>query len=71
MFASLTAWSGLYLTGGLGGIPGAITSQGGGRGAKVLVLGGSGAVGSSAIQMLLAEKADVNYTHKNFLIIFV
>ena len=60
LYAAVTAWSGLYISGGLGGITGAITSQGGGgRGANVLVLGGTGGVGSSAVQMLLAENARV------------
>lgn len=43
----------------LGGICGAFTSTGGGQGKRVLVLGGSGGVGSSAIQILKAENVTV------------
>lgn len=44
----------------LGGVCGAFTSAGGGgQGKRVLVLGGSGGVGSSAIQILKAENSTV------------
>lgn len=59
LYAGLTAWSGLYITGQLGGFMGAITSSGGGKDKKVLVLGAAGGVGSIAIQILLAEGAHV------------
>lgn len=59
LYAGLTAWSGIYLSGMLGGICGAFTSSGGGKGKRVLVLGGSGGVGSSAIQILKAENSSV------------
>lgn len=62
LYAGLTAWSGLYITGQLGGFMGAITSSGGGKDKKVLVLGASGGVGSMAVQMLLAEDAHVTVT---------
>lgn len=59
--AGLTAWSGLFITGQLGGVLGALCSSGGrgGKGKKVLVLGGAGGVGTLAIQMLLAEGVEV------------
>ncbi|XP_030555041.1 reticulon-4-interacting protein 1 homolog, mitochondrial [Drosophila novamexicana] len=59
LYAGLTAWSGLYLTGGLGGPCGATTSEGGGANKRVLVLGGSGSVGSLAIQILKSQRAQV------------
>ncbi|KAH8298245.1 hypothetical protein KR018_011849 [Drosophila ironensis] len=59
LYAGLTAWSGLYITGGLGGICGATTSSGGGANKRVLVLGGSGGVGSLAIQILKSQKVQV------------
>ncbi|ETN62474.1 zinc binding dehydrogenase [Anopheles darlingi] len=59
LYAGLTAWSGLYLTGHLGDLLGAISPVGGGRGKKVLVLGASGGVGTLAVQMLLAEGVEV------------
>lgn len=59
LYAGLTAWSGLYLTGQLGGIMGAFCSSGGGQGKKVLVLGAAGGVGSLAVQMLQAENVEV------------
>ncbi|XP_055644316.1 reticulon-4-interacting protein 1, mitochondrial [Toxorhynchites rutilus septentrionalis] len=62
LYAGLTAWSGLYLTGLFGNLLGAISPVGGGRGKKVLVLGASGGVGSLAVQMLLAEGAEVYAT---------
>lgn len=59
--AGLTAWSGLFLTGQLGGVLGALCANGGsgGRGKKVLVLGAAGGVGTLAVQMLLAEGVEV------------
>lgn len=59
LYAGLTAWSGLFLTGQLGGLLGAICPEGGGQGKKVLVLGGAGGVGSLAVQMLQAEGVEV------------
>ncbi|KAH8246612.1 hypothetical protein KR038_005816 [Drosophila bunnanda] len=59
LYAGLTAWSGLYITGGLGGPCGAVTADGGGAHKRVLVLGGSGSVGSLAIQMLKSQKVQV------------
>ncbi|KAH8334463.1 hypothetical protein KR059_010442 [Drosophila kikkawai] len=59
LYAGLTAWSGLYITGGLGGPCGAVTADGGGAHKRVLVLGGSGGVGSLAIQMLKSQKVQV------------
>ena len=59
LYAGLTAWSGLFLTGQLGGLLSAFCPEGGGRGKKVLVLGAAGGVGSLAIQMLQAECVDV------------
>ncbi|KAH8412788.1 hypothetical protein KR009_005737 [Drosophila setifemur] len=59
LYAGLTAWSGLYITGGLGGPCGAVTSSGGGASKRVLVLGGSGGVGSLAIQILKSQKVQV------------
>ncbi|XP_058059391.1 reticulon-4-interacting protein 1 homolog, mitochondrial [Anopheles bellator] len=59
LYAGLTAWSGLYLTGHLGDLLGAISPVGGGCGKKVLVLGASGGVGTLVVQMLLAEGVDV------------
>lgn len=59
LYAGLTAWSGLFITGQLGGVLGALCSNGGGKGKKVLVLGAAGGVGNLAIQMLLAEGVEV------------
>ncbi|XP_002074270.3 reticulon-4-interacting protein 1 homolog, mitochondrial [Drosophila willistoni] len=59
LYAGLTAWSGLYITGGLGGLCGATTSSGGGSQKRILVLGGSGGVGSLAIQILKSQGAQV------------
>lgn len=59
LYAGLTAWSGLFITGQLGGIFGALCSNGGGHGKKVLVLGAAGGVGTLAIQMLQAEGVEV------------
>ncbi|XP_054742470.1 reticulon-4-interacting protein 1 homolog, mitochondrial isoform X1 [Anastrepha obliqua] len=59
LYGGLTAWSGLYITGRLGGICGAVSSTGGGANKRVLVMGGSGSVGSLAIQILKSQKATV------------
>lgn len=59
LYAGLTAWSALFVSGQLGGAAGATTSLGGGSGKRVLVLGGSGGVGNIAIQILQAENAQV------------
>uniref|UniRef100_W8BMU8 Reticulon-4-interacting protein 1, mitochondrial n=1 Tax=Ceratitis capitata TaxID=7213 RepID=W8BMU8_CERCA len=59
LYAGLTAWSGLYITGRLGGLCGAISSSGGGENKRVLVLGGAGSVGSIAIQLLKSQKVNV------------
>ncbi|XP_016941069.3 reticulon-4-interacting protein 1 homolog, mitochondrial [Drosophila suzukii] len=59
LYAGLTAWSGLYITGGLGGPCGAATASGGGAHKRVLVLGGSGGVGTLAIQILKSQKVQV------------
>ncbi|KAH8324159.1 hypothetical protein KR074_000930 [Drosophila pseudoananassae] len=59
LYAGLTAWSGLYVTGGLGGPCGATTSSGGGAHKRVLVLGGSGGVGTLAVQILKSQKVQV------------
>ncbi|XP_013107408.1 reticulon-4-interacting protein 1 homolog, mitochondrial [Stomoxys calcitrans] len=57
LYAGLTAWSGLYITANVGGLCGTISSTGGhgGSNKRVLVLGGSGSVGSLALQMLKAQ----------------
>lgn len=59
LYAGLTAWSGLFLSGQLGGLTGAASSLGGGRGRRVCILGASGGVGHLAAQMCRAEGADV------------
>lgn len=59
LYAGLTAWSGLYVTGRLGNICGAVSSSGGGENRRILVMGGSGSVGSLAIQLLKSQKATV------------
>lgn len=59
LYAGLTAWSGLFVSGGLGGITGALTSQGGGSGKRICVLGASGGVGSIAVQIAKAENVQV------------
>lgn len=59
LYAGLTAWSGLYLTGFLGGPCGAAASAGGGASKRVLVLGGSGGVGTLAVQILKSQDAQV------------
>lgn len=60
LYAGLTAWSGLFLSGQLGGLAGAMTSHGGGRGKRVCILGATGGVGSIAVQIAKAEDAEVN-----------
>lgn len=56
-YAGLTAWSGLFLSGDL---KGSCVSQGlSAAGKKVLILGGSGGVGTMAVQMCRAEKCHV------------
>ena len=62
LYAGLTAWSGLFITGQLRSCLNAFNPLKGGRGKKVLVLGGAGGVGSLAIQMLIAEGAQVIVT---------
>lgn len=59
LYAGLTAWSGLYVTANIGGFCGALTADGGGAQKRILVLGGSGSVGSLAIQMLKAQGAQL------------
>lgn len=59
LYAGLTAWSGLFLSGQLGGLTGAMTSRGGGRGKRVCILGATGGVGSIAVQIAKAEDAEV------------
>ncbi|XP_037961191.1 reticulon-4-interacting protein 1 homolog, mitochondrial isoform X2 [Teleopsis dalmanni] len=59
LYAGLTGWSGLYITGGIGGLCGALSATGGGNYKRVLVLGGSGSVGSLAIQMLKSQGVQV------------
>lgn len=39
LYAGLTAWSGLFITGHMGGVIGALTSSGGGRGKRICILG--------------------------------
>lgn len=59
MYTGLTAWSGLFFTGQLGGACGAISPQGGGNGKKICVLGASGGVGGIATQIGKAENVEV------------
>lgn len=59
LYAGLTAWSGLYITANLGGVCGALSADGGGTNKRILILGGSGSVGSLAIQMLKAQGSQV------------
>lgn len=53
----MTAWSGLYLFGNM------LCRQN--KGLKVLVLGGSGGVGTSAIQLLKAQGCVVSRIFQN------
>lgn len=71
LYAGLTAWSGLYISGNLGGILGATTSAGGGKGKTVLILGASGGVGSIAAQIVKAEHGRVIATCSTDAIPFV
>ncbi|GAB0091810.1 Reticulon-4-interacting protein 1 [Sergentomyia squamirostris] len=60
LYAGLTAWSGLFLSGDLGNVCNMLRS--GGRSEKkkrVLILGASGGVGSMAVQIARYEKAQV------------
>lgn len=65
LYAGLTAWSGLFVTGQLNGLLGAICPNSGGRDRKVLVLGAAGGVGMLAVQMLQAEGVEVVATCAN------
>lgn len=47
------------MSGQLGGLSGAFTSHGGGRGKRVCILGATGGVGSIAVQIAKAEGAEV------------
>ncbi|KAJ6646026.1 Reticulon-4-interacting protein 1, mitochondrial [Pseudolycoriella hygida] len=62
LYAGLTAWSSFYIWGLLGGLHGATTSQGGGKGKSVCILGASGGVGTIAVQMMKAENVNVTAT---------
>lgn len=53
MYAAMTAWSALYITGGLIFLPV--------RGTKVLIIGSSGGVGTIAVQLLKSQGAYVSY----------
>lgn len=55
-YAGLTAWSGLFLSGDLGGCGGTAKKA---AGKKVLILGGSGGVGTMAVQICRAENCHV------------
>ncbi|XP_061399372.1 reticulon-4-interacting protein 1 homolog, mitochondrial [Musca vetustissima] len=60
LYAGLTAWSGIYVTANLGGICGTLTANGANcNNKRILILGGSGSVGSLAIQMLKAQGAQI------------
>lgn len=59
LYAGLTAWSGLYLSGHIGGIMGALTAQGGGHGKRICILGAAGGVGNIATQICKAENLEV------------
>lgn len=61
LYAGLTAYSGIFMTAQLNGLTGIMSDavQENGRGKKILVLGGSGGVGHLAIQILVAEGAEV------------
>lgn len=65
LYAGLTAWSGLFLSGQLGGLSGALTSRGGGRGKRVCILGAAGGVGGIAVQIAKSEGAEVVATCAN------
>jgi reticulon-4-interacting protein 1, mitochondrial len=55
LYAALTAWSGIFVTGQLTGVCGHKSY----KNKKALVLGAAGGVGSMALQMLVAEGAHV------------
>lgn len=59
VYAGLTAWSGLFLSGQMGDLSGAVSSRGGGRGKRICILGASGGVGHLAVQMARAEEVEV------------
>ncbi|XP_031629544.1 reticulon-4-interacting protein 1 homolog, mitochondrial-like isoform X2 [Contarinia nasturtii] len=62
LYAGLTAWSSLFISGLAGGVQGAKTSKGGGRGLRLCILGASGGVGTIAVQMAKAEGMIVTAT---------
>lgn len=62
LFAGLTVWSSLYITGLIGGLQGAKTSAGGGSGKHICILGASGGVGSIAVQIAKAENLKITAT---------
>ncbi|KAG4075137.1 hypothetical protein HA402_006154 [Bradysia odoriphaga] len=62
LYAGLTAWSSFYIWGLLGGLKGATTAEGGGKGKSVCILGASGGVGTIAVQIMKAENVNVTAT---------
>jgi len=59
LYAGLTAWSGIFLSGQLKGLLNTICPSDNKKHKKVLVLGATGGVGSLAVQMLVAEGVEV------------
>lgn len=59
LYAGLTAWSGLFVSGQLGGLSGATTSFGGGQGKRICILGASGGVGNIAVQISKTEGCEI------------
>ncbi|XP_059617643.1 reticulon-4-interacting protein 1 homolog, mitochondrial [Phlebotomus argentipes] len=59
LYSGLTAWSGLFLSGGLGNLCASLQRTTSSNRKRVLILGGSGGVGTMAVQIAKSENVHV------------